>query len=60
VPARYRADRRAPGEVEQRLAELTRTSDALAELHARAVATEPADCAESQICSILTRDDGGG
>ena len=47
-------------QVEQRLAELTRTRDALAELHARAVATEPADCAESQICSILTRDDGGG
>jgi hypothetical protein len=46
-------------QVEQRIAELTRTRDALAELHARAVATEPADCAESQICSILTRDGGG-
>jgi MerR family transcriptional regulator, copper efflux regulator len=45
-------------QVEQRIAELTRTRDALAELHARAVATEPADCAESQICSILTRDGG--
>ncbi len=45
-------------QVEQRIAELTRTRDALAGLHARAVATEPADCAESQICSILTRDGG--
>ena len=46
-------------QVEQRIAELTRTRDALAELHARAVATEPADCAESQICSILTGDGSG-
>ena len=46
-------------QVERRIAELSRTREALAELHARAVATEPADCAESQICSILTRDGGG-
>jgi MerR family transcriptional regulator, copper efflux regulator len=46
-------------QVEQRVAELARTRDALAELHARALATEPADCGESQICSILTRDGGG-
>jgi len=43
-------------QVEQRIAELTRTRDALADLHRRAVRTEPADCAESQICSILTGD----
>jgi MerR family transcriptional regulator, copper efflux regulator len=46
-------------QIEQRIAELTGTRNALAELHARAVATEPADCAESQVCSILTRDPGG-
>jgi MerR family copper efflux transcriptional regulator len=46
-------------QVERRIAQLTRTRNALAELHARAVATEPADCAESQICSILTRDGAG-
>ena len=46
-------------QIEQRIAELTGTRNALAELHARAVATGPADCAESQVCSILTRDPGG-
>jgi MerR family transcriptional regulator, copper efflux regulator len=46
-------------EVEERVTELTRTLEALAELHARAVATEPADCGESQICSILLSDGGG-
>jgi MerR family transcriptional regulator, copper efflux regulator len=46
-------------QIEQRIAELTGTRNSLAELHARAVATEPADCAESQVCSILTRDPGG-
>ena len=40
-------------QVEQRIAELTRTLNALSELHRRAVVTEPADCAEPQICSIL-------
>ena len=47
-------------QVEQRIAELTRTRNALAELHATAVATVPADCAESQICSILTRAGASG
>jgi MerR family transcriptional regulator, copper efflux regulator len=42
------------GQVEQRIAELTRTRDALADLHRKAVRTEPADCKESQICTILT------
>ena len=41
-------------QVEQRIAELTRTRDALADLHRKAVHTEPADCTESQICTILT------
>jgi MerR family transcriptional regulator, copper efflux regulator len=46
-------------QVERRIAQLTRTHAALAELHARAVLTEPAGCSESQICTILTRDAGG-
>ena len=45
-------------QVEQRIAELSRTRDALADLHHRAVRTEPADCAEPQICSILTSHAG--
>ena len=39
--------------VERRIAELTRASDALKDLQRRAAATDPADCAESEICSIL-------
>jgi MerR family transcriptional regulator, copper efflux regulator len=46
-------------QVDQRIAELTRTRSALAELHGKAVVTEPADCAESQICSILAWAPGG-
>jgi DNA-binding transcriptional MerR regulator len=42
-------------QVEQRIAELTRTRDALLDLNQRAIATDPADCAESEICSILAR-----
>jgi DNA-binding transcriptional MerR regulator len=41
-------------QVERRIAELTRARDALKDLQRRAAATDPADCAESQICSILT------
>ena len=41
------------GQVERRIAELTRTRDALKDLQRRAAATNPADCAESQICVIL-------
>ena len=44
---------------QEHAAGLTRTRDALTDLHRRAVRTEPADCAESQICSILTPDAGG-
>jgi MerR family transcriptional regulator, copper efflux regulator len=43
-------------QIDHRIAELSRTRDALAELHRRAIATEPADCSESQICSILAGD----
>lgn len=41
-------------QVEQRIAELTRTRGALTRLNRQAAATDPADCAESEICSILT------
>jgi DNA-binding transcriptional MerR regulator len=40
-------------QVERRIAELTRARDALKDLQRRAAATDPADCAESEICSIL-------
>lgn len=40
-------------QVERRIAELARTRDALAELHRRAVTTEPGDCSEAEICGIL-------
>jgi hypothetical protein len=40
-------------QVEQRLAELTHARDALHELKRRASATDPADCAEEEVCSIL-------
>ncbi|HEX7268421.1 MAG TPA: heavy metal-responsive transcriptional regulator [Streptosporangiaceae bacterium] len=43
-------------QVDARIAELTRTRAALARLRDRAAATEPADCAEPDICSILTGD----
>ena len=41
-------------QVERRIAELTRARDALKDLQRRAAATDPANCAESEICSILT------
>ncbi len=41
-------------QVDERIAELTRTRAALAGLQRRAAATDPDDCAESDICSILT------
>jgi len=41
-------------QVERRIAELTRTHDVLIDLQRRAAAINPADCAESEICSILT------
>ena len=40
-------------QVERRIAELIRTRDALRDLQRRAAATDPASCAESEICSIL-------
>lgn len=43
--------------VEQRIAELTRARDALKDLQRRAAATDPADCAESDICIILAADE---
>ena len=39
--------------VERRIAELTRARDALKGLQRRAAATDPADCGEPEICSIL-------
>jgi DNA-binding transcriptional MerR regulator len=39
--------------VERRIAELTRTRDALKDLQRRAAATDPGDCAEPEICIIL-------
>jgi len=39
--------------VERRIAELTGARDALKDLQRRAAATDPADCAESDICTIL-------
>ncbi len=41
-------------QVDARIAELSRTRAALARLRDRAAVTEPADCAEPDICSILT------
>jgi DNA-binding transcriptional MerR regulator len=43
-------------QVERRIAELIRARDALKDLQRRAAATDPADCAESEICSILAAD----
>src|SRR5262245_2925407 len=40
-------------QVDERIAELTRTRAALARLRDRAAITAPADCAEPDICSIL-------
>jgi len=40
-------------QVELRIAELTRARDALKDLQRRAAATDPAYCAQSEICSIL-------
>ena len=40
-------------QAEQRIAELTRARDALMDLQQKAAAADPADCAGSQICSIL-------
>ena len=41
-------------QVERRIAELTRTHDVLIDLQRRAAAVNPDDCAEPEICSILT------
>jgi MerR family transcriptional regulator, copper efflux regulator len=41
-------------QVERRIAELTRARDVLKDLRRRAAATNPADCAESDICTILS------
>ncbi len=42
-------------QVDERIAELTRTRAALTGLQRRAADTDPTDCAESDICSILTQ-----
>jgi MerR family transcriptional regulator, copper efflux regulator len=42
-------------DIEHRLAELARTREALRGLARRAAATDPAACAENDICTILTR-----
>jgi DNA-binding transcriptional MerR regulator len=44
-------------QVERRIAELSRTRDALKDLQRRAVAINPADCAESEICVIINGAD---
>ena len=41
-------------QVERRIAELARTRDVLKDLQRRAAATDPANCDESEICSIIT------
>jgi len=41
-------------QVERRIAELARTRDVLIDLERRAAVIIPADCAEPEICSILT------
>ena len=41
-------------QVERRISELTRTHDVLINLQRLAAAINPADCAEPEICSILT------
>lgn len=41
--------------VEQRIAELTQTRAALRELRGRAAATDPAECTQADICTILRR-----
>ena len=43
-------------QVERRIAELTRARDALKDLQRRAAVTDPADCAEPEICIILAAD----
>lgn len=43
-------------QVDERIAELTQTRAALADLYGRAAATDPADCDDNAICSILTDD----
>lgn len=45
-------------DIERRLAELATTREALHGLARRAVATNPADCAESDICTILVPASG--
>jgi MerR family transcriptional regulator, copper efflux regulator len=42
------------GQVEERIAQLSQTREALRELARHASATSPAECAEPEICSILT------
>jgi DNA-binding transcriptional MerR regulator len=42
-------------QVEQRITELTQTRTALQDLQRRATATDPADCAQTDICTILTK-----
>jgi MerR family copper efflux transcriptional regulator len=41
-------------QLEQRLAELAQARDVLHDLKRRAASTNPADCADEEVCSILT------
>jgi MerR HTH family regulatory protein len=43
---------------EQRLAELAQARDALRALKSRAAATDPGDCPQDQVCTILTISPG--
>jgi MerR family transcriptional regulator, copper efflux regulator len=45
-------------QIQQRISELTAARAILRDLARRAAATDPADCTESDICSILTRHPG--
>jgi len=45
-------------EVEQRISELENARAALRDLHARALATDPAECSSDRACSILDIADG--
>jgi MerR family transcriptional regulator, copper efflux regulator len=45
-------------QIQQRISELIAARAVLRELALRAAATDPADCTESDICSILTRHPG--
>ncbi|MDX8036707.1 heavy metal-responsive transcriptional regulator [Lentzea sp. BCCO 10_0856] len=45
-------------DIERRLAEMTKTRDALRGLARRGAATDPATCTENDICTILAQTEG--